>query len=128
MAGLSRSRDVGILYELVKTVQLNVSLGDDSFALKVELFQEAADNHRFHADIWRNELFRIQSTFPQDPSSGRPLHNPSDEMILIDWSTNLVGDYSVFNAESAAAALDTVVQDIQNALDKATDGKVESRR
>src|SRR5260370_7609984 len=90
-------KGVSHLYALVKTVEFDVVLGDDSFALRVELFQDKTRRQTFRANIWRNELYRIQSTFPQNPSTGRPEHQPSDEVILIDWSSNLRGNSSSFN-------------------------------
>ncbi len=121
-------KGVSHLYALVKTVEFDVVLGDDSFALRVELFQDKARKRTFRANIWRNEFYRIQSTFPQKSSTGQSEHHPSDEVILIDWSTNVRGDYSVFKAASSTAALNMVLKAIRAALDHATGGKVEWRR
>jgi len=121
-------KGVGHVYALVKTVEFDVDLGDDSFALRVELFQDKTRRRTFRAKIWRNEFYRIQSTFPQQPSTGQPEHQPSDEVILIDWSTNVRGNYSVFKAASSAAALNMVLKAIRAALDHITGGKVEWRR
>src|SRR5258706_1309376 len=120
---VSRSR--GHLYQLLKTVQFDVELGDDSFALRVELFQAKWSMQTFRDNIWRTEFYQIQSTFPQNPSSGRPKHRPSDEVILIDWSTNVPGDYSRFEAASSSVALNIVLNSIRSTLDRATGGKFE---
>jgi len=120
-------KDTGHFYELIKTVEFDVVLGDDSFALRVELFQDKSHKRTFRANIWRSEFYRIQSTFPQNPSTTQPEHQPSDEVILIDWSTNVRDDYSGFKAASSTAAFDMVLKAIQAALDHATDGKVEWR-
>ena len=124
----SMLKGVGHVYALVKTVEFDVDLDDDSFALRVELFQDKTRRRTFRAKIWRNEFYRIQSTFPQQPSTGQPEHQPSDEVILIDWSTNVRGNYSVFKAASSAAALNMVLKAIRAALDHITGGKVEWRR
>ena len=121
-------KGVGHVYALVKTVEFDVDLDDDSFALRVELFQDKTRRRTFRAKIWRNEFYRIQSTFPQLPSTGQPEHQPSDEVILIDWSTNVRGNYSIFKAPSSAAALNMVLKAIRAALDHTTGGKVEWRR
>src|SRR5258708_32282079 len=121
-------KGVSHLYALVKTVEFDVVLGDDSFALRVELFQGKTRRQTFRANIWRNELYRIQSTFPQNPSTGRPEHQPSDEVVLIDWSSNLRGNYSVFKAASSPPALIIVLTAIQAVLDHAAGGNGESRR
>jgi len=121
-------KGVSHLYALVKTVEFDVVLGDDAFALRVELFHDKSRRRIFRANIWRNEFYRIQSTFPQSLSSGVPEHQPSDEVILVDWSTNVRGNYSTFEAASSTAALNTVLKAIRAALDHATEGKVEWRR
>jgi len=113
----SLHKRVGHLYELVKTVEFDVVLGDDSFALRVELFEDKTRRRTFRANIWRNEFYRIQSTFPQNASTAQPEHQPSDEVILIDWSTNLRGNFSVFKATSSTAALNLVLKAIRAALD-----------
>jgi hypothetical protein len=118
---------VGHFYALVKTVEFDVVLGDDSFPLRVELFQDKTRRRTFRANIWRSEFYRIQSTFPQNPSTGKPEDQPSDEVILINWSTNVRGNYSTFKAASSTAALNAVLKAIRAALDHATDGKVEWR-
>src|SRR5258708_12282938 len=105
-------RGVSHLYALVKTVEFNVVLGDDSFTLRVELFQDETRRRTFRANIWRNEFYRIQSTFPQKSSTGQPEHQPSDEVILIDWSTNLRRDYSVFKPPDSSSALTIVLKAI----------------
>lgn len=121
------AKGVGHFYALVKTVQFDVALGDDSFALRVELFQDRTRRQMFRANIWREEFYRIQSTFPQNPSTGQPAHEPSDEVILIDWSTNVRANFSAFKAASSTVALNMVLKAIRAALDHATGGKVEWR-
>ena len=119
---------VSHVFALVRTVEFDVVLGDDSFALRVELFRDTTRSETFRANIWRSESYRIQSTFPQNPSTGEPEHHPSDEVILIDWSTNVRGDYAVFKATSPTTALNLVLEAVRAALDHTTDGKVEWRR
>src|SRR6266481_2373190 len=115
-------KGVSHFYAMVKTVEFDVVLGDDSFTLRVELFQDKTRRRTFRANIWRNEFYRIQSTFPQNSSTGLPEHQPSDEVILIDWSANVRGDYSVFKAADSSAALNMVFKAIRAALDHTTTG------
>src|SRR5579859_4379723 len=105
------------MFALIKTVAFDVQIGDvDSFTLRLELFQDEADDRRFKVGIWRTEFFRIQSTFPQSALTGDPEHHPSDEVILVDWSHNLAGQYSDFEAENSNAALSTVLEDLRRWL------------
>lgn len=106
----------GSVFTLIKTVVFDVEIGDDSFALRVELFQDESDSGRFRVKMWRTEFFRIQSTFPQSASTGKPQDDPSDEFILVDWSHNLSRDYSDFRADNVDAALRVVLEDYQRWL------------
>lgn len=104
------------VYELVKVVELDVEIGEDHFALRIELFHNNSSAHSFRAHLWRSEMYRIQSTFPQDESTNEPAHLPSDELILIDHSHYLARSYSNFQAESQAAALQMIIDDFQGFL------------
>jgi hypothetical protein len=104
-------------YELIKTVEFDVSIGDDAFILRVELFRVASDHNYFRAHIWRREFFYIQSAFPQDDKTHEPIDPPSTENILVDYSYQLSGKYSHFQAESPAAALQVILDDFKRWLE-----------
>ncbi len=105
------------MFVLVKTVAFDVQVADvDSFTLRIELFQNESDSHRFKVGIWRTELYRIQSTFPQSELTGKPEHQPSDEEILISFAQHLAGNYSDFTADNPDAALQAVLDDFQGRL------------
>jgi hypothetical protein len=106
-------------FALIRTVEFDVEVGEDRFALRIELFVSESNPHTFRARAWRTEVYRIQSTFPQEALTGEPKHQPSDEVILIDWSSNIRGEYSTYEAESAAAALEIVIEDIHGTVDRA---------
>ncbi len=105
-----------VTYELVKVVECDVEIGDDQFAVRVELLQSDSDVRHFRARIWRTEMYRLQSTFPQDPSTNEPAHAPSDEIIWVDHSHTLGRSYSDFEAESPEAALRLIMEDYQTFL------------
>ena len=105
------------VFTLIKTVAFDVQIADvDTFTLRLELFQDDEDDRRFKVGMWRTEFFRIQSTFPQAASTGGPEHDPSDEVVLVDWSHNLAGQYSDFKAANPDAALNTVLEDFRHWL------------
>lgn len=105
------------MFTLIKTVAFDVQIADvDSFTLRIELFQDESDASRFRVSVWRDEHYRIESTFPQSTSTGEPEHPSSDELILVNWSHYLAGDYSDFRAANAAAALAMVLEDYQRWL------------
>ena len=104
------------LYELVKTIEFDVALGEDGFNLRIELFRALSSQNHFRAHIWRSEFYRIQSTFPQDHETHKPVDPSSDELIFIDYSSQLYGDYSDFQAEDEATALQLILDDCQRFL------------
>lgn len=126
MAPPKRSKSIraGQIFTLVNTVEFEIVWphgpdGDlDEFITRIELFQAKTNPKTFRAHIWRTESYRIQSTFPQDPSTGQPKDKPSDEEILVEWSANLLGDYRLFEAESAESAMDLVAKDVRGLVDR----------
>ncbi len=105
-----------VTYELFKVVEFDVEIGDDQFTVRVELLQSNSDVRHFRARLWRTEMYRLQSTFPQDPSTNEPAHAPSDEIIWVDHSHYLGKSYSDFEADSQEAALRLIMEDYQTFL------------
>lgn len=108
------------LYELIKTIEFDVALGDDGFSLRIELFRSTSDSTSFRAHVWRTEFYRIQSTFPQNDITNEPEHLPSDELIMIDDSMHLKGNYSDFQAENEDVAIQLVLDDYKRFLNYVT--------
>ena len=108
----------GPLYELIKTMEVDLELGNDSFSLRIELFQSTSSSGWFRARLWRTEFYRLQSTFPQDTNSGQPAHHPSDEIIQIYWSPYPSQDYQYFQAEDPPAALQRVLDDVRRFVER----------
>ena len=111
------------VFELISTYEIDINLtsdrNEDQFSLRIELFRSLADRKLFRCKTWRNELFRIQSTFPQD-DAGRPKHDPSDEMILVGFSQQHFGPRDEFLADSPDEALSKIIQDLGKSLEHIT--------
>ena len=90
------------LYDLVRVSELDLALGEESFRMRLELARSRGRPHTFRASVCRAERYRIQSTFPQ--KRGRPQHEPSDELVWVDWSSILRQYREPFLAPSLAAA------------------------
>src|SRR5690606_31237580 len=73
------------VFLLVRTLEFEVELPEDTVSLRLEIFRSRASKTLFKARIWRLEHFRIQPTFPQQ--QGRPLHQPSDELVLKEFES-----------------------------------------
>jgi hypothetical protein len=104
------------VFELAKVVEFDIEIIDDSFGIRIELFQAVSDANRFRARLWRDEFFRVQPTFPQDENTGEPAHEPSDEAIFVDSDMWLSGKCNDFRAETAENALQSVLDDFKNFL------------
>jgi len=104
------------IFELVKVIEFDVQIGDDGYGIRVELLQEVLDGNRFRARLWRNEFFRIQSTFQHLENTGESTDRPSDEAIFVESDDWLSGKYVDFWAETPESALQTVLNDFRNFL------------
>lgn len=110
------------VYELIRTLEFDVTLGEDSFNLRIELFRATSNPGYFRAHIWRSEFYRIQSTFPQNHETHEPVDLPSDELVFVDYSTQLSGDYSAFQAEDVTSAIQLILDDCQGFLKRVAGG------
>ena len=98
------------LFNLIKVTEFDLQLGEESFRIRVELTQSHLERRRFRANVWRAEVYRIQSTFPQN--SGRPQHEPSDELVWVNWNEILRTCNKVFVSPSVARAGEAVFNEL----------------
>ena len=61
------------IYELAKTFELDIQLGEDSYTLRIELFRNTEKERHFRCHAWQLELFRLTPTFPMDENNS-PAH------------------------------------------------------
>lgn len=106
----------GPLFELAKIIEFDLEVAEDHFSLRLELFQDISDAQRFRARIWRLEMYRIQSTFPQNETDGQPSDQPSDESILVDTGLWLSQRYEDFQAETPDRAIQIILNDLRDFL------------
>jgi hypothetical protein len=104
------------IYDLIKTIEFEIEIGDDQFSMRIELFRCVSEPNRFRARLGRFERFRIQSTFPQEPITHQPAHSPSDEEILIDSRIWLTGNYDDFKANTPESAIQLILDDFKGFL------------
>jgi hypothetical protein len=110
------------LFELAKTVEFNLEVAEDHFSLRIELFQDISNAQRFRARIWRLEMYRIQSTFPQNETDGQPTDQPSDESIFVDTGAWLSQRYEDFRAETPDRAIQIILNDLRDFLVRTSGG------
>ena len=91
------------LYDLVRVSEFDLGLGEESFRVRLELARSRSSRGTFRASVRRAEMYRIQSTH----------HEPSDEMVLVDWSGILRQFREPFSAPSVAAAERLVLGEVE---------------
>ena len=101
-------------YQLLRTVEIDLELGGETIAVRVELFRNRANRNRYRARLWRRDLFRLKPSFPQD-DAGEPTLR-ADSELFVEWSDILRESYDDFTAASDEAAEDKIVDDLRQAL------------
>jgi hypothetical protein len=112
------------LFEMIKTYELDIDVGspvgnEERFSLRIELFRSTSDKRVFRYKTWRTELFRIQSTFPQNEFGGHK-HDPSDEMIWVEFSLPHFGSCEELIADNPEEALKKIIGNFSKALEHIT--------
>lgn len=106
------------IFELVRTVEVDLTLDDETWPTRFEIFRDTERSDFYRCRVWQLELFRIQSSFPQEGAN--PAHQPSDHLLMVEWNGPHVGLYEDFVAESAEAALSKVMADFCRFLEHTT--------
>ena len=108
------------IFELIETFEFDMTLADDCWPTRIELYRATESPNLYRCRVWQAESYRIQSTFPQ--AAGAPAHEPSDEVVLVEYSSYLRCDWnpSSFEASSPSAARELVEKALLAFLDHAT--------
>lgn len=112
----------GPFFELIRTIETELTLASDVIEpIRIELFQDIADPTHFRCRLWERESFRLTPSFPQD-KDGQPLEISDDE-VLVERSTQMMGDYESIEEPNADAALSKVLKDLEGRLEHWTGKK-----
>jgi hypothetical protein len=109
----------GSVFKLIDIYELDLNFGEDRFSLRIELFQSLTDPTLFRYKTWRDELFRLQSTFPQD-RVGKPEHSPADEKILAGLGLPHIDASEDFYADNPELAMRKIIADLGKSLEHIT--------
>ncbi len=103
------------LFELVKTYEVDLALGNDTFSARIELFRSLSDPRLFRYRSWRDEPFKIRPSFPEDRVV-KSEHGPSNEVILIELMLPRFGSDDNFYADDSSDALSKILTDLNMSL------------
>ena|SRR2546426_1006954 len=92
------------IYELVRTIEFDMEMGDKFLPTRVEVFRDTQRKRHFRCHMWELEYYHVESTFSRDPKSKLP-SAPSDEPILVERTWELSSKFLDFEAANAEAAL-----------------------
>src|SRR5262249_20291677 len=118
---ISHSAITSSVFELIKTLELDVQLGDDSWSIRIEIFKDTETNGRFRCHVWELELFRLTPTFPQGKDN-EPAHS-SDDVLMVDRGiarSRIAYPKEDIVAPDADAAIEIVLDDLKRFLEHAT--------
>ena len=100
----------GPLFELVRTIEFDVSIGDAAVPIRVELFQAMNDETRFRARVWQRE------EVPQPDAEEASESESSVPEVLAERAVDLGEEYLDFEAEDSDAALYAILEDLASRL------------
>ena len=92
------------IYELVRTIEFDMEMGDKFLPTRVEVFRDTQRKRHFRCHMWELEYYHVESTFSRDRRGNEP-GAPSDEPILVERTWELSSKFLDFQAPNAEAAL-----------------------
>lgn len=108
----------GSVFELVRTLELDVEVAGEAVVLRLEMFTARDRAGIYRARLWRQDIFRIRPSFPRD-ADDEPT-DESDESVFVEWPAILEEDYEELAASSLEEAESIVLGDLQRALTAAS--------
>ena len=112
------------LFALVKSLEIDVCFGDDSWTERIEIWQDMADMTHFRCRFWELEYMRLTPSFPQD-SHGQPAHVTDDRLLVERGFTGQTVTLNPFHAADVDAAVAIALSDLKRFLQHVTEEPVQ---
>ncbi len=109
------------IFELKKSLVVDLEVADYAFELRIELFQDTERTQHYRCRLWELDSFRLKDTKPM-VKSGRP-KDVSDDVLPSGRASRLQGDYGNFKAANEKAAIKIVLSDLMERLESWTGDK-----
>lgn len=101
----------GPVFELVRTVEFDVAIGEAAVPIRIELLQAMDEPTRFRARVWQREELG-----PPEGAEPAPKAPDTAPEVLVERPMELGEDYLDFEAEDSDAALHAVLTDLADRL------------
>ena len=111
------------VFELVKTVEVDIQLGEDAWTTRIELLRDTEKSDHFRCRAWELELHRLTPSFPRDDRN-QPAHI-TDAPILVERGiahSRINYPLEDIIAPDVESALEIVVSDLKRFLEHVTGG------
>jgi hypothetical protein len=112
------------IYELVKTIEVDIQLGEDSWTTRVELLRNTEKSDHFRCRVWELELYRLTPSFPRDENN-LPAHI-TDSPIFVERgiaNSRIKYPHEDVVTPDADSALQIVLGDLKRFLEHVTGEK-----
>lgn len=97
------------VFELVKTVELDIQLGEDQWTTRIEIYRDRGKVDHFRCRVWELEFYRMTPTFPRNEKN-QPA-TVTDDIIMVDRSFSYKGtNFNNFIAPNVDKALDLILE------------------
>jgi hypothetical protein len=109
------------VFELVKTIELDIQFGEDSWTTRIELLRDAERADHFRCHVWQLELHRLTPSFPRD-ENGLPAH-VTDACIFTEEGvprSRIAYPLEDIVAPNVDSALEIVLDDLKSFLKHVT--------
>lgn len=109
------------MFELVKTVESDIRLGDDTWSIRIELLRDRETRDHFRCHVWVSEQFRLTPTFPRDEYD-QPTHI-SDDVLMVERGiarSRIAYPKEDIVASDVEVALQIVLGDLKRFLEHVT--------
>lgn len=118
---IAHSTGTNPIYELSRTLEVDLQFGDDTLTFRIELFCNTERAGHFRCHVWELEMFRLQPRFPSDEND-EPA-DISDDILMVDRGlplSRIAYPREEIMAADIDAALEIVLNDLKSFLEHST--------
>ncbi|MCD6340154.1 MAG: hypothetical protein J7M29_12345 [Verrucomicrobia bacterium] len=102
---------VSKVFRLVETLEFDLEANGRVGPVRIELFQDSADEGRWRGRVWERDSYRLIPSFAEETEGEESSPSPEtvDEELLVDYTWQLGEEVEDFEAEDARQALAFVI-------------------